>query len=212
MDYLTITQNLANYYVNLLIIQYHNKPKARATIEFLTKLVFANMILLQIRDGFDWRTAVGPQLETVGKWVGVDKFYNGQLLFLRPWFSLIDWDSTPDNLQGGFSTFENFDTLEGGIIDYSTIKPTQNQLSDESFSIMIGLKIIKNSINHTAKNIDDAIWDYFDGKVYTVWQGKTLTYYYQPELREVLQVALAKNVLPVPTGCQIELMEINNNG
>lgn len=212
MDYLTITQNLANYYVNLLIIQYHKKPKARATIEFLTKLVFANMILLQIRDGFDWRTAVGPQLEIVGKWVGVDKFYNGQLLFLRPWFSLIDWNSTPDNLQGGFSNFENFETLEGGIIDYSTIKPTQNQLSDDAFSIMIGLKIIKNSINHTAKNIDDAIWNYFNGKVYTVWQGKTLTYYYQPELREVLQVALVKNVLPVPTGCQIELMEINNNG
>lgn len=208
MDYLLISTTLANYYVNLLIIQYHNKPKARATVYFLATLLFANMALLQIRDGFDWQTAVGPQLDTVGDWVGVDRFYNGQLLFLQPWFSLIDWDSTPDNLQGGFSTFETFNSQEGGFLDYDSIGPTQNQLSDTSFSIMIGLKIIQNNIIQTAKNIDDAIWDYFNGKVYTTWEGKTLTYYYQPELREILQVAYFKNILPRPVGVQIVLTEI----
>lgn len=208
MNYSLISITVANYYVNLLIIQYHNKPKARATIYLLASLIYANMALLQIRDGFDWKTAIGPQLDIVGKWVGVDRFYNGQLLFLHPWFSLIDWNSTPDNLQGGFSTFETFETLEGGIIDYDTIGPSQNSLSDDYFSMMIGLKIIHNNINHTAKNIDEAIWNYFNQQVYTVWQGKTLIYYYPPELREILQVAYSKNVLPCPTGCQIELTEI----
>lgn len=209
MDYLLTSITLANYYVNLLIIQYHNKPKARATIYFLAGLIYANTALLQIRDGFDLKTAVGIQLDTVGEWVGITRFYNGQLLFLQPWFSLINWNGTPDNLQGGFSTYENFDTLEGGFIDYSTIKPTQNRLADDSYKIMIGLKIIQNNIIHTAKNIDEAIWNYFNGQVYTVWAGKTLTYYYQPEYREVLQVAYAKNILPHPVGVQIELMEIS---
>ena len=208
MNYTLILTTLINYYVNLLIIQYHDKPKAKATIALLINLIWANLIIFQIRDGFDWRTAVGPQLDIVGKWEGLSRFYNGQLLFLHPWFSLIDWNSTPDNLQGGFSTFDTFDILEGGIIDYSTIKPTQNQLADDAFRLMIGLKIIKNHINQTAKNIDEAIWNYFDGNVYTVWNSKTLTYYYTSELREVMQVALLKNVLPRPTGISIELREI----
>lgn len=212
MNYTLILTSIINYYVNLLIIQYHDKPKAKATVTLLINLIWANMVIFQIRDGFDWKTAVGLQLDIVGKWVGVSRFYNGQLLFLHPWFSLIDWNSTPDNLQGGFSTFDTFDTLEGGIIDYSTIKPTQNQLADDAYRLMIGLKIIKNSIKHTAKNIDNAIWDYFDGDVYTVWNGKTLTYYYTSELREVMQVALLKDVLPHPTGVSIELQEIINNG
>lgn len=209
MNYLTLLSDITDYYVNLLIIQYHNKPKARATIRLFINLVWANMIILQLRDAFDWRTAIGKQLDIVADWVGIDRFYNGQLIFLRPWFALIDWDSTPDNLQGGFSEFDTFETIEGGILDYDELKPSQNEFSDDSFRLMIGLKIIKNSINFTAKNIDDAIWDYFEGDVYTVWNGKKLEYWYQPDLSIVMQVAQLKEVLPRPSGVQVELKEIS---
>lgn len=208
MDYSSVLLEVTTYYINLLIIQYHNKPKAKATVELIVTLIWMDMIIFQLRDAFDWRTAIGKQLDIVADWVGTSRFYNGQLLFLRPWFSLIDWDSTPDNLQGGFSEFDNFEELFGGIIDYDTIKPTQNQLADDALRLMIGLKIIKNNINFTAKNIDEAIWDYFNGDVYTVWKNKTLTYWYKSELREVLNVALLKNVLPKPTGVLVDLKEI----
>ncbi len=210
--YIKAFEQIQNYYINLLIVQYHNKPKARETIRLIIGLIYANMILLQIRDAFDWRTAKGVQQDIIGAWEGVTRFYNGQLFDFHPWFSLIDWDSKPDNLQGGFSTFETFDSLEGGFLDYEEILPTQNKLNDTAFTIMIGLKIIKNHINHTAKNIDNAIWDYFEGKVYTTWENKTLTYHYPSELREVLQVAESKKVLPVPTGVKIILKEIIENG
>lgn len=212
MDYLNILQSLENYYANLLIIQYNGKPRATATIKLFVNLLYTNMILLQIRDAFDWKTAIGKQLDIIGEWVGVNRFYDGQLFDFHPWFALIDWDNEPDNLQGGFSTFETFNTVEGGFLDYENILPTQNKLNDTAFRIMIGLKIIKNSISTTCKNIDDAIWNYFDGKVYTVWTPDELIYYYSSELAEVLQVALSKKVLPVPTGVRIELKEIINNG
>lgn len=207
-DYAAQLKTLQDYYANTLIVQYHNKPKAIATIKALVKLLFSDMILFQIRDSFDWRTAVGSQLDIIGDWVGCDRFYDGQLFYFRPWFSLIEWNTEPDALQGGFSTYENFDTEEGGFLDYENILPTQNRLSDEAYRKMIGLKIIKNSINHTCKNIDDAIWDYFNGDVYTVWGENTLTYYYKNTLAEVLEVANYKNVLPCPTGVKIELKEI----
>ncbi len=212
MDYNAALNNFIDYYTNLLIVQYHNKPKAKATIELMTRLLWADMALMQLRDAFDWRTATGVQLDTIGKWVGVDRFYNGQLFYFRPWFALIDWNREPDNLQGGFSTFDTFDTVEGGFLTYDDILPTQNRLADDSFRIMIGLKIIKNNISATCKNIDDAIWDYFDGDVYTTWNNMTLTYYYRGELAEVIEVAKEKNVLPCPTGVTIELREIIDNG
>ena len=211
MDYIATLEDLKKYYANLLIIQYNGKPKARATIELMVKLLYVNMVLLQIRDAFDWKTAVGVQLDIIGDWVGVNRFYNGQLFYFHPWFSLIDWNSEPDNLQGGFSTFETFDEGGGGFLDYENILPTQNRLSDEGLRFLIGLKIIKNSISATCRSIDEAIWDYFDGDVYTVWGDNLLTYYYRPVLSEVMQVAESKNVLPCPTGIRIELREIIEN-
>lgn len=211
MDYTQYLEQLKEYYANLLIIQYNGKPKATQTIITLVKLLWASIVLLQIRDAFNWKTAFGKQLDIIGAWVGVTRFYNGQLFYFRPWFSLIDWNSEPDNLQGGFSTYENIETLEGGFLTYENILPTQNRLSDEAFKTMIGLKIIKNSIPTTCKSIDNAIWEYFNGSVYTTWDVKTLTYYYKSELAEVIEVAKEKNVLPVPTGVHIELKEIIEN-
>lgn len=199
---------LIKYYQNLLIVQYADCTKAKATVQLFTALMFVNLIFLQIQNAFDWKTATWAQLDIIGKWVGVDRFYNGQFFYLNPWFSLIGWNKAPDGLQGGFSTFSNFEELDGGFLTYDDILPTQNRLSDEGFMTMIGLKIIKNSINHTAKNIDEAIWDYFEGKVYTVWGDHTLTYYFPQELSEVIQVAEFKNVLPCPTGVRLILREI----
>ena len=212
MNYLTILGEFEKYYQNLLIIQYHNKPKARATIKLLVNLLWVNMILLQIRDAFDWRTSIGPQLDIIGSWVGCDRFYKGQLFDFHPWFALIDIDLPPDNLQGGFAEVSNFNTTEGGFLDYENIRPTQNRMVDEAFRTMIGLKIIKNNISATCKNIDDAIWDYFNGEVYTVWGANTLTYFYPSSLAEIIQVAQDKNVLPCPTGVQLILREIIENG
>lgn len=211
MDYISLLEQLKQYYANLLIVQYNGKPKATATIKLMAELLLVNMVLLQIRDGFDWETALDAQLEIIARWVGTDRFYNGQLFDFHPWFSLVPYGSEPDNLQGGFVRYDDFETTSGGFLDYDNIKPTQNQLSTEAFRVMIGLKIIKNSISATCKNIDNAIWDYFNGQVYTVWEPDLVIYYYSSELAEVMQVAQEKDVLPCPTGVNIELREIIEN-
>lgn len=65
----------ASYLANLLIIQYHDKAKAVAHIKNLATLLPVNLIL-QVRDSFDIETAVGKQLDTLGKYVFVDRWYN----------------------------------------------------------------------------------------------------------------------------------------
>ena len=62
------------YYSNLLILQYHNKPKAKATIEAVVNLLPYELIQ-EVIGGFDIETAVGKQLDILGEYIGVDRYY-----------------------------------------------------------------------------------------------------------------------------------------
>lgn len=61
-------QELLNYYTNLLIIQYRNKPKAKAHIELLADIMTCDLLPLSVRDSFDIENAEGEQLDVLGKY------------------------------------------------------------------------------------------------------------------------------------------------
>lgn len=214
MDYAATLNNLLDYYANLLIVQYNGKSKAVATIKIIANLILANLLILQIRDGFNWRTAVGAQLDIIGRWVGVTRNYNGSLFWGNTYFSypnsndLVPTDKT-DDLQHGYSNYTTFNDDEGGTLTYDELGFVEQQLSDEDYRTVIGLKIIKNSINQTAKNIDDAIWDYFEGKVYTTWEPHEITYHYPASMETIINVCNYKNVLLAPTGVSIRFSQIS---
>lgn len=63
-----------SYYSNLLIMQYNGKPKAKATIEACVALL-PDDLLLEMLHGFDIETAVGKQLDVLGEYVGVNRYY-----------------------------------------------------------------------------------------------------------------------------------------
>lgn len=209
-------EELLKYYANLLIIQYNGKPKAKATIELFTKMIYGvsdTPLLLQIQNAFDWKTAVGNQLDIIGKWVGVTRFYKGSLYWGDTFLSypnannLVPTDET-DIFQHGYSDYNTFDTDIGNTLTYENLGFVEQSLSDEDYATVIGLKIIKNSINHTAKAIDDAIWEYFNHTVYTTWGDMELTYHYPVSMNTVMEVCNSKNVLPAPIGIQITLRTI----
>lgn len=206
-------EELLKYYANLLIVQYNGKPKAKATIEMLTKIIYGVVdtpLFLQIQNAFDWKTAVGNQLDIIGKWVGVSKVYQGLLYWGKTFLSYPSFnDLTPsdntDNLQHGYSDYSTFDTDTGGTLTYNELGFVEQELDADQFRTVIGLKIIKNSITLTAKNIDDAIWEYFGGRVYTTWDDMKITYHYPDSLNTVMTVCKYKNVLPAPIGVSIDL-------
>ena len=214
MNYIETLKSLLDYYANLLIIQYNGKTKATATIKMIANLILSNLLIFQIRDGFDWRSAVGAQLDIIGKWVGVTRNYKGPLYWGNTFLSypnsnqLVPNDKT-DALQHGYSDYDTFDTDTGGVLTYENLGFIEQNLNDEDYKTVIGLKIIKNSINHTAKNIDDAIWNYFGGEVYTTWQPHEITYHYPASMETIINVCNYKNVLLAPTGVSIRLSQIS---
>jgi len=227
MDYTALLKELQSYYSNLLIIQYNGKEKAKATIELLARLVLSNMALIQIRDGFNWRTAKGPQLDIIGQWVGVSRAYNENNSWSNTYLSYPSYGTDTiaelDPQRGGYSDYSTFnDTVPAGVLTYKDLQANKQELDDDQYKIVIGLKIIKNSIEHNAGNIDRAITLYFeemingeviyndDGYidnplVYTTWQPHEITYHYPISLTTIINMCLYKGVLLAPTGVSIQL-------
>ena len=71
--YETEIANVENYYADLLIIQYRNKPKARATIKLGANLYLADGLVFELNNVLDIDTAVGAQLDLIGKILGVSR-------------------------------------------------------------------------------------------------------------------------------------------
>ena len=205
MDYAASLKELQDYYANLLIIQYHNKPKAIATIKSLVKFLFADMILFQIRDGFNIVNepfAVGEQLNCIGEWVGINRIYNaGQPLY--PWFSLINAEQTTTDIwQGGFQDWNEEIVEDGGFLGFDDLVVGANKttLTDGSFLALIKLKIIKNSSTHTMGDLDKRFHEYFGDDIYITWDGMYLTYNYTNKYNAVMEIGKIKNAIPIPTG------------
>lgn len=64
---------LKTYYANLLIVQYRDKVKARATVEMDAGFVIMEQLPLSVQDAFDIESAEGVQLDTIGIIVGVSR-------------------------------------------------------------------------------------------------------------------------------------------
>jgi hypothetical protein len=216
MNYELELENIKNWIKNLIIIQYRQSPKNRACIDLLTELIFANCLILKIRDlCLSVEHSEGAQLDVVGKWVSMDRYYNGiddwQHNYLAyPYFTTIA-NNAYSTFQGGFSTYTNFADNDGGFLmykDWKDIRLKKNTFNDGDFRKLIKLKVIKNSINHTKKNIDEAIWKWSNGNVYTTWGKMEVIYNYNSSYRTTMFFANYKNILPHPTGCNITLKEI----
>lgn len=174
-----LLEELKEYFADLLIIQYRGADRNRNLIKFLVDLIFANNLALQVKENTVSLNSIGAQLDIVGKWVGVDRYYNKELwdrVYLSfPLYSTIK-DASYSQYQGGFSTYSNFADNDGGVLMYKDWQATRgkvNSLGDEYFTKLIKLKIIKNSIKNTCKDIDDAIWSWSEGNVFTTWGKPT---------------------------------------
>ena len=207
-----ILETLKQYFADLLIIQYRGSKRNRRLIEFLVELIFANNLALEIKEKtVNVDESIGAQLDVVGKWVGIDRFYYKEL-WTHPYLAYPNYSTIKSSdysqYQGGFSTYTNFADNNGGFLTYkawSSIRAKANQIGDEYFRKLIKLKIIKNNINHTCKNIDDAIWEWSEGNVYTTWGLMSITYHYKPLYKDLIELAYYKNALLKPTGCNISL-------
>lgn len=200
---------LIEYYSNLLIVQYHNKPKAKATIELLVRELLANGLLFDIRDAFSVEMAVGVQLDIIGKYVGLDRFYQEDALDGYFAFTTYDEVVIPSEKRG-FAIYADT-TDDGDFLTYFDVLKRGVGLDDESFRTLIKLRIIQNNSNHSHKSIDDSMYAFFGETVRPSSLGHMDMIYFIPYALSVLiKVAIQKQVLPRPMGVGLNIIQQNN--
>lgn len=203
--------SIIDYYTDLLIIQYHDKPRARAHIALLVQELLAAGILFDIRDAFDLETAVGVQLDILGLYIGVSRFYKGQIL--EGFFAFTDYiEDPPDPLKIGFAEYSNFETKLGKYLQYNDLLSSDLVLNDDDYRFILKLKIVQNNSNHSHKSIDDSMFRFFGDTVYADSEGNMEMYYFVPAGRSaIVEVAIQKQVLPRPMGVMLNYVVVQES-
>jgi hypothetical protein len=98
-------QTVQNYYADRMAAQYRGKPKASAEIQLLAGAATGDMFIQDVQDAFDVTTAVGPQLDILGKYIGLSRQVPETLS--RPFFGFVEYDGSSTNTNG----FQDYGSL-----------------------------------------------------------------------------------------------------
>lgn len=70
---MALIDDLKEYYRNLLILQYKGKERAEATIDLNVEEALVDFLPITVRDSFNLDTAVGAQLDVIGKYANTKR-------------------------------------------------------------------------------------------------------------------------------------------
>jgi len=195
--------NIIEYYKNLLILQYNKKDKARAEIGLHINTLLANDIISQVQDGYNINTAVGSQLDVLGKYIGVDRFYSQIGELPGDFFALTSYSSYLTDDEVGMTDYANYATDVGDFVVYNDIASTV-KLNDDDYRFILKMRIVQNNSDHSNKSIDDGLFAFFeDGVVLSDLENMSIVYFANSDSLSQAVIAFAKGVLPRPMGVNL---------
>jgi hypothetical protein len=192
-------QELVQYYINLLIIQYQNQPKARATIEAVISMLMLYDMMISVRDGYDLDTAVGRQLDILGKYLGEDRIITGTS-FTRDYYGFSDYGDT--------APFDNEPMLDYGDeipdvqwFDYRDSTQSLFALNDDEYRQILRFKLVQNYSDGSNQDVDNFLQEYFGESVlFFDNQNMVLTYVFDETAERLVTIAQSEGLLPRPAG------------
>jgi len=186
------------YYQNLLIIQYHNKPKAKKVIAaFIRPLAEVYDLAKELENAFNINTARGQQLDIVAKYFGVKRRYNN-IVFDKLWHNYQYIDGYVDGLS--FQTLKN--PIFGGTWTLETKNKSYYDLNDQELRMLIKLRIIGlNNEILTYKTFYDKFFELFGSEIDVVASGTMNVAFYFDDSTNIGKVLKGfPEFFPVPAG------------
>jgi hypothetical protein len=202
--------NLVKYYADLSIIQYANKPKARAFMENLLGALICYDLAVSVRDGFNLETAVGAQLDIIAKYVGVSRVITGTS-FSRSYFGFAEYGDTTPFVFYGFTKYG--DAPED--VQYRNYKESSQSiysLNDTELRIIIKLAILRNNSNASVKDIDTLLDALFGSEVYYIdrMNMTVVSYMLSTAYQRIFNIAKSSGLLPNPAAVGTSLIVVPN--
>lgn len=213
-------ESIIEAYKNLLIIQYHDKDKAKATIDLLMRSlipqdnVTKEPLLDEIVFGFNIDDAVGAQLDVIGQYIGLERFYKVISFEEDNYFAFTKYnESSIPPEKRGFTDYTDFDTAEGEILTYDKIVTNTVLLTDTDYRTLLKLKRIQNNSDHSHKSIDDDLFNNFgDELILSSANDMTMIYFFNENIGDIVELAALKDILPRPMGVGYNLVKQVNGG
>lgn len=198
---------LIRFFTNLLILQYRNKPKAKATIETLATNLFSNdtdgIFPLDVENAYDLDTASQKQLDVIGKYIGYSSDVD---IIVDNNFKYAEYDDSV-NPDTGYSEYNGSkESLPYAEYRYTTYLNKILEYGDYT-KILGFLSETKNSVLSLGE-IDSLLKKYFGDNIYVVEGNKTVEYHFLQEFlsdfttEDQLDVFVQK-YMPKPMGCTV---------
>ena len=195
MAYELETQEVENYYADLLILQYRGKPRARATIKLGADIYLADGLAFQLNDILDIDTAIGAQLDVIGKILDCPREIPGIVVDTKFFTFHVDENSL------GFSTIG--DPSVGNFKTRSLSNNSIYTLLDEEYRKLLRLKALSNVLEGTMAGIDEALYRVFGNDIKMVNnQDLSITYVIQTN-DNAIRAAKALGYFRAPNGVAV---------
>ena len=206
-------EDLIKYFTNLLILQYKNKPRAKATIETLTRNAFSdtqnNIFPIEVQNAYNLDTAMGKQLDVLGKYLGYDRILP---IPIDNTFKFAEYDGSINPEQGYSKYNDNKTTYPYAEYRYSTY--------DYYYMDNVPYRKVLKMISYlkgkplSLGNINDALKYAFNGDIYVVEKDKEVEYHLLQEAegltfldtQDKLDMFFNK-YFPRPTGCSLSAIQ-----
>lgn len=166
---------LSAYYQNLLIMEYFGLPLARGTVEAYTLQAIADMIIMQVRSGFDLDSAAGRQLDALGELVGLQRSIPG-FLPGTPEFAMPEYSDVDAGTLVGFARYDDNPVPDGNWARY-TDSPTQYVMTDGQFAEFIRFIVAVRASDYSLKALADIFYAFF-GTLVTITDNLDMTVTY----------------------------------
>jgi hypothetical protein len=196
---------VVQYYVDLLILQYRRKPNARRTIAAFVREAVAGLLFLKLADAFNLETASGKQLDLLAKYIGLTRYYEG-MEAPHDYFGFANYERLEPQNPNGFRDYEKEAVNSRAIwFQYGFKQYASSLLNDEDFRTLLKLKIINNTTDTTLPGIMSALRRLF-GHAITLTDNAdmTLAYTVNGSVIELPKSVLEKT-LPRPAGTGVNV-------
>lgn len=189
---------LISRYVRLLVWQYQ-LPRAQATAAIVAKVLLMDGLASAVRTAYRVDTALGKQLDVIGKYVGIPRTIGIPTTF--DLFGFVDATGAHTN-DNGFRSAT--DAKNANAVFFSTVGATSQAtaLVDTAYSLMIALQIILNSSDGTLASIQDFLKTLL-GNAVSVVDNKNMTLTYTIVGNVPVNPLVLGAYLPKPMGVGI---------
>lgn len=193
---------LIAYYQNLLLMQYL-KPKAKATISALISILMIYDLMIQVRDGYNLETAIGVQLDILGKYLGVSRVVSGFPLGSDYWGYALYSSTFPIPGIRPYSVYGSTPATPG-VLSYYDGEDTYTMTDDEYRTIQ-AMALRRRTSAMSIDTIDNVMFPVF-GTNYAAFEAPmVINYKIQTEFARMAQLVSGSGLIPHPMGVLITL-------